>query len=65
MRVPRKYEGRYPHCSVCGDPIFEDVYYEVDNDIYCEECLRMEYAKDTDEYVRENEDGSEEEYDCY
>lgn len=32
-------------CDNCGDSIFEEeYYYEIDNEIICEECIR-EYRK--------------------
>lgn len=28
-----------PVCSVCREPIQDDVYYEIEDKLYCEDCL--------------------------
>lgn len=41
-----------PRCSVCKEPIQDDYYFEIDDEILCEECLRDNFRKNTDDYVR-------------
>lgn len=36
---------RRPHCEYCDEPIQEDTYYWVDNQMICEHCL-IEYMNE-------------------
>lgn len=29
-----------PVCDECGEPIVEDFYWEINGDVYCEDCLQ-------------------------
>lgn len=44
-------EERYPHCDRCGNAIYATHYWEIDGDIFCEDCLNDEFRRDTDDYV--------------
>lgn len=33
-----KFAKELPHCSVCGEPIYDDYTYILDEEYYCEEC---------------------------
>ena len=36
---------KYPECSLCGDHITDDYYYDIDGEIYCERCMKHEFRK--------------------
>lgn len=44
-------------CCVCGSEIYEgDEYYEINGDIYCEECIESEFKKTAEALDYESED---------
>lgn len=44
-------EARLPVCEKCGNRIHDDYYFEIDNEILCEECMRDRYQKSTDDFA--------------
>ena len=65
MRVPdindelRMYEAEQeasleslPKCVNCGEPIQDDYLYDIDGDIYCEDCMKDEFRACTENYIR-------------
>lgn len=40
---------RRPVCDICKEHIQDDVMYKIDGEIYCEECMRNEFAHDIPE----------------
>lgn len=38
-RRNRKYEETRPRCCNCDEPITSDIAYEIDGNLYCEECM--------------------------
>lgn len=49
-RAQAEWEARLPQCEKCGKPIQDDIYFEIDNEILCEECVHDLYAKFTADY---------------
>jgi formylmethanofuran dehydrogenase subunit E len=43
-REQQRRANRRPKCSVCGEPIWEGLYVEKDDEPMCEECLQEEYG---------------------
>lgn len=41
---------RLPKCKYCGQPIQDDHYFEIDDEIYCEEHMIELFRKDTNDY---------------
>lgn len=33
------YEETCPHCSNCGEPIYDDYAWEINGEVYCEDCM--------------------------
>ena len=31
------------HCDECGEPIYDDFYWNIDGDCLCEECMNDRY----------------------
>ncbi len=45
-------EDRLPQCECCGEAINDDDYYEIDNEILCEDCMKKRYKKRTEDFVQ-------------
>lgn len=46
----QKRLAKLPVCCMCGEPIQDEYYFEIEDSIYCEECLREYCRRETDEY---------------
>lgn len=42
--------SRLPICSYCGEPVQEEHYYLINDEILCKECLDNNFRKETDDY---------------
>ena len=40
-----------PRCSCCDEPIYDEHYYLINNDVVCEDCLKDQFRKRTEDYV--------------
>lgn len=40
-----------PVCSECGEPVQDDYYYEINDEIICQECLDRDFRKRTEDYI--------------
>lgn len=47
-------EAKLPKCEKCGKPINDDVYYEIEGETLCENCMRDAYGRSTEDYLRDN-----------
>ena len=45
---------RLPVCEICGEPIMDDYLYDLNGEIWCEECLKNEFRKDAEYYMKGN-----------
>ena len=45
---------KLPKCEICGEPITDEYLYDIDGDLVCEECLKDNYRRSTDYYIKEN-----------
>ena len=43
-----------PVCCECGEEIIGDDIYQIDGDIYCEDCMRTLFRISYEEWEREN-----------
>lgn len=43
---------RRPVCTECGEPIQDDFLYDINGDIYCEECMKDVFRRSSDNYER-------------
>ena len=46
-------ERKYPKCCECGEHIVDDVLYDINGDIYCEECMDETFKSHSDKYMKE------------
>ncbi len=65
MRVPDNYDAYRQHeaerekwlksrpiCVYCEEPIQDDFLYEVNGELYCEECMQKWFRQSTEDYER-------------
>ena len=45
-------EARLPQCERCGCHI-HDTYYEINNEILCECCMRDEYSRSAEDWLND------------
>ena len=43
--------ARLPECCVCGEHIQDDFLYDIDGELFCEECMNDSFRKCTDNYM--------------
>ena len=46
-----RQEARLPLCEKCGRKIHDDFYWEIDDEIYCENCMNDRFRKYTEDYI--------------
>lgn len=46
-----EFEERLPVCCCCDNPINDDFLYEIDGDLYCEECMKDEFRRLTEDFM--------------
>jgi formylmethanofuran dehydrogenase subunit E len=61
--IRRQYEDRmarrrlrFPKCSVCEERILDDYLFEINGELFCEECMKDSFRQDTDMYILEDEE---------
>lgn len=42
---------KLPVCTVCGKRIQDDYCYEINDEIFCTDCLDDEFRRETEDYV--------------
>lgn len=47
-------EAQLPQCERCGEPVDDDIYFEIDNEILCEKCMHDMYARNTEDWINDN-----------
>ena len=40
-----------PKCDCCGEPIYEDTFYDIGGEYLCSECMNNRYLVCTDNYI--------------
>jgi len=40
-----------PVCCYCGEPIQNDICYEINGEYFCEDCLDMHFRKAVDDII--------------
>ena len=45
------YLSKLPICSNCGEPIQDDVFYEIGGRYICPDCLEADYARNIEDYI--------------
>ena len=41
-----RLEKELPVCCYCNKPVADDYYYEINDEVICEECLRMHFRRE-------------------
>lgn len=42
---------KLPVCADCGEPVQDDHYYLINDEVICPNCLDSNYRKEIDDYV--------------
>lgn len=42
--------ARLPVCETCGEPIQDEHFYDINDEFICEECLKNNFRKNTEDY---------------
>ena len=45
--------ARFPKCDSCGKTIQDDFLYDIHGDIYCEDCMREEFMRYVEDYIKD------------
>lgn len=64
MKIPDNYDqyrrheaeqerqrARLPVCDYCNDPVEDDHFFLVNDEIICPDCMDKHFRKDVDDYV--------------
>ena len=49
----QNYLDKLPKCDCCGEHITDEYLYDIDGTLFCEECLKDEFRKNTDDYIED------------
>lgn len=49
----KDYEDHCPQCEFCGEYIQDEYLYDIDGDLYCEECMKERFRKPSEKYMKE------------
>ena len=47
----KRWLSRRPHCDECEKPIQDEMCFEFEGMLICEECLELNHKKFTDDFV--------------
>ena len=53
LRWEAKQEEKRPKCDHCGNAIWDDELVDIECKLYCLECARQLFVRDTDDYMLE------------
>lgn len=66
MRIPDNYDlfckhqdeqdnwlKRLPVCCKCEHPIQDDFLFDIDDELYCRECMEDNFEKSVEDYMKE------------
>lgn len=42
---------KLPKCSICREPIQDEHFYEINDEVICEECLKDNFRKNVEDYI--------------
>ena len=42
--------SRLPKCIDCGEPIQDDYLFDINGDLFCEECMKANFKRWTEDY---------------
>ena len=45
--------NKLPKCDACGEPIQDDHLFDINGDLFCEECMMEIFKQDTEDYILE------------
>ena len=46
-----KEEEALPRCSICDEPVKDDYFYLINDEVVCPDCLEYHYRKEVNDYI--------------
>lgn len=43
--------AKLPVCADCGEPVMDDHYYLINDEVICPDCLEAGYRKEIEDYI--------------
>lgn len=40
-----------PECSDCGEPVQDDHFYQINDEVICPKCMESNYRKNTEDFM--------------
>ena len=53
-REQAQYEAKLPQCDKCGKHIQDEIFFDIEGEILCEDCVIDLYGKSTQDFVSDN-----------
>ena len=50
-REQNEWLKRLPVCCSCGEPIQSEKLFDIEGDLYCEDCGKSEFVHDIEDYI--------------
>lgn len=47
----QEFVKKLPVCADCGEPVMDDYYFLINDEVICPKCMDRNYRKWTDEYI--------------
>ena len=44
---------KLPKCSECGEPIMDDYFYKIGEELYCQDCMDNRFVVWTEDYMNQ------------
>lgn len=41
-------EGKLPRCDYCNEPVQDDYFYQINDEVICPDCLNNHFRKEVD-----------------
>ena len=53
-RLQSQREEMLPQCEKCGKHINDDIFFEIDGQYFCEECVHDLFSRSTEDWLRDH-----------
>ncbi len=46
-----KWLAKRPECADCGEPVQDEYFYLINDEVICPDCLKNNYRKNVEDYI--------------
>ena len=46
-----KHLKELPVCDYCGEPVQDEYYYQINDEVICTKCMNEQFRKETEDYA--------------